>query len=224
MIILCSSVLVSAQISQPRNESLNELVYYVGTNTAKYNNTIGSPYIKEAFSPAKINQLPQIHLVRFNIAENTIEVKKADGTVMSLDKTYQYRIVLQDSTRKIYETRTYLDEKKKVKTTFFEKLHQETAYTLYARERIKYIPGRPEKSSYEPAVPAKFIALEPIYYSTKPSVENVALQMLPKKKKPFLALFKSRAKAVDKYIKKERLRLDKKADIIRILNFLYPPE
>ena len=47
--------------------------------------------------------------------------------------------------------------------------------------------------------------------------------MLPKKKKTFLARFKSRAKEVDKYIKKQRLRLDKKVDIIRILNFLYPP-
>ncbi len=225
--ILCILLLVltysHAQIAQPKNDSFNELVFFVGTNTSKYDKAEGSRYIANDFKSAKINNYAQTQLVRFNIIENLIEVKKADGTIMSLSKSYPYTITFLDGSNKVYETRAYVDDEGNQRNTFFEKIHTANSYSLFLRSRVKYIPGRPEKSSYEPAKPAKFVGLDPVYHVTDNSDSKNLLQ-IPTKKKQFLRLYKNKSKELDAFIKQNKLRLDTSKDLIAALDFYYEKE
>lgn len=210
-----------AQIVQPRNDSFNELVFFVGTNNPLYNGAEGSRYLNEEFVPARINDIKETQLVRFNVVENTIEIKESSGNVLSLSKSHKYVIKLLDGSNSHYETLAYKDEDGKTATTFFEKLHETKDFSLFLKERIKFIPAKPEKSSYEKAVPAKFIKGNKIFYVIGFPNNPNGMTALPGKRKSFLKLFRNKAKPIEKFIKANKLDIDQKESVIKILEYFF---
>jgi hypothetical protein len=101
---------IFAQIQQPRNDSFNELVFFVGTNNPEFEKAEGSRYLNADFVPARVNQIRETQLVRFNVVENAIEVKKGSEQIMTLSTSYKYTITLLDGSDKTYETLSFRDE------------------------------------------------------------------------------------------------------------------
>ena len=212
---------IEAQIQNPNNDSFNELVFFVGTNNPLYNNAEGSRYLGDEFIPAKINDIKETQLLRFNVVENTIEIRKNDGDVLNLSKKHRYVILLLDGSDRQYETLAYKNEKGETETTFFEKIHRNPNFTLYLKERIKYIPAKPERSSYEKAVPAKFIKANNSFYVIGLPSNLKGMTALPRKRKDFLGLFGTYSQTIEKMIKKEKLDIGRREDIVKILEFYF---
>ena len=220
-IILFVGTSAYAQIQQVNNGHFDELVFYVGTNTAEYDDEAeGSPYLNEKFIPARINGIEETQFVRFNAVENTIELKDEDK-VLTLSKSYDYVIQLLDSSEKRYETHSFINEDGTTGSSYFEKLHSSDKFALFLKERIIYTPSKKAKSSYEQDVPGKFKKGNTIFYVTDLGLTNDSLLEIPKKKKTLSSLFKGKSKSVEKFIKKEKLKMNKKEDIIAILNFFF---
>ncbi len=211
---------LTAQIQDVPNGSLQDLAFYIGRNNPKYANADGSRYLNDDFTPAQINVISETQFVRFNVVENAIEIKQNDGTIVSLSQNQVKVIRFKNGSGRIFEVHPFKDQNKKTKTTFFEKLHAGKNYSLFKKERIKFVPAIPEKSSYEPAVSAKFEKSKSILYSSGFSDENL-LQAIPLKRKLFLAIFKDKASEIQKYIKSEKLKLSELEDLKKILNFYF---
>ncbi|TAI48158.1 hypothetical protein [Flagellimonas allohymeniacidonis] len=224
-IVLVAAFLFSlvgfAQIANPNQDSFNELAFFVGINNSIYDDAKGSRYLNDEFLPAKINNLDKVYPVRFNVVENTIEVKNDDGTVMSLDKSMNYIVRLMDGSYKFYEDNTYITENGRKEKSFFEKIHRSENYELFLKERIKFIPKKPSKSSYEPEVPAKFQKQEDKYYVKQLDTESGDLIEIPQKKKAFLKKFKEGDGAFDSFVKKAKSKFNNKEDLVKVLDAYY---
>ncbi|MEP3211318.1 MAG: hypothetical protein ABJN95_19185 [Maribacter sp.] len=212
---------VSAQIQQVNNGSLNELVFYVGTNKPKYDaEAEGSPYLNEEFAPARINGIEETQFVRFNAVESTIELKDEDK-ILTLSNAYSYSIKLLNGSDQTYETHSFSNEDGTSGISFFEKLYVSKKFALYQKERIIYTAAKKAKSSYEQDLPAKFKRGRTLFYITDPKLKSTGLLEFPKKKKNLSNLFEKQTKPMEKYIKKEGLKMNSTEDIIKIMNFYY---
>lgn len=210
-----------SQINQQYNDSFNELAFFVETNNSVFDNAQGSRYLKEEFAPAKINDLEKVYPVRFNVVMNTIEVKRPDGTVLSLDKSTKHVVRLLDGSYKVYEDNFYIDDNGNKRRTFFEKIHKGDGYELFIKENIKFFPKKPSKSSYEPEVPAKFLKQKDKYYVKNLNSDSETLIKVPAKKKLFLKLFDENSDSFKSFYKKSKLKLDNKNDIIKIMDVYF---
>lgn len=220
-----TSFFASAQLQQVNNGSIDDLVFFVSTNTKIYDKEAkGSRYLNEEFIPARINTIKEVQLIRFNAVENTIELKDSKDKILILSKSYDYSIKLLDGSNKLYETHSYIDEDGAKAISFFEKIYTTEKYALYLKERIIYKPGKKATSSYEQDLPGKFKKGNTIFYVTDLNPKNTGLIAVSKKKKTLSVLFQKQAKTIDKFIKKEGLKMDKKEDIISILNFYFEKE
>ncbi len=220
-IILFAGTSAYAQIQQVNNGRLDELVFYVGTNTTEYDTEAeGSRYLNEEFTPARINNIEGTQFVRFNAVEGTIELKDNDK-ILTLSQSYVYVIKLLDGSDKTYETHSFTDEDGAITNSFFEKLYTSEKFALFLKERIIYIPAKKAKSSYEQDVPGKFKKGNTIFYVTDLSHQSDLLFEVPKKRKKLSSLFKKHIKPIEKFIKKEGLKTDGEEDIIKIINFYF---
>lgn len=211
---------VFAQIQQLNNGTLNELVFFVGTNNKKYDeDSEGSRYLNESFLPARINDIKETQLVRFNVVENAIEIKDSNGKVLTLSNSYEYSIKFLDGSKKVYETHAFLNENSTTSISFFEKIHATEKFALFLKERIIYIPGKKSTSSYEQDISGKFKKGRTLFYITDLASQSTALLEVPKKRKNLSRLFKKQTKTLEMHMKKKALKLDRKEDLIKIVNF-----
>ena len=211
---------LKAQVAQPNNPSLQTLSYFVDINNPKYLNAEGSRYLFDDFKLAKIQGYSGSHLIRFNVFDDEVELKKEANTIQSLSKQKLYQIEFLDGTG-IYETRSYIDGAGTVNYSFFKKVHGTNQFILFKKYRTIFEPAKPPRSGYEPETPAKFIKKESSYYLLDLQTEAEHLKELPKKKKNFTVIFGSRSKAITSFIKKERLKLNSEKDLITILEYSY---
>jgi len=219
--ILClSTIPLPAQVEEVSNETLDRLGDFVRFNNPKYDNTEGSPYLNEVFTPAKINDSRETKFIRFNVVENRIEVKVDESRALRLDYSAFYRIKLLDGSNKIYETHSYLNEKGNPENAFFELIHEDAKFRLFLKERIKYI-YKPDtkKTGYDEEKSAKFLKVRDVYYLENLVKPSNNIMAVPRKKKNLSILFNDHSKSIAKFIKDEKLGLDEKNDLIAIFNF-----
>ncbi len=209
------------QIVQNQNNSasLNDLSFFVNLNNTKYTDAEGSRYINDKFIPAKINQNSKLYPVRFDAVENIMEFKENDNEIKGISPTRDYRITLSDGSKRIYTSNTVISESGDLQRLFLEEVKTSQKYSLYRQERIKFFPGKPAKSSYEPEVPPVFKKLNDVFLVDYPGDDIDYLLIIPKNKKKAKTFFGEKSAEVLKYVKKEGLKLDSKADLIKIFDF-----
>ena len=194
-------------------------VYYDANQyKAKYNNPEGSPYLNDAFTAAQINDISETQFVRFNAYEGKVEAKVSSNQVVELDGADSYVITLKDGSGRVYETHSFVNSKGEVLYSFFEKLHTTDGYNLYLKEQIKYQKEvKPE--AYKDAQPASFKKDNSTFYVNDLWRGSEDLVRLPDRTKSFTELFPNQAKSLKNFIKQEKLKLDEREDLIRILDY-----
>ena len=189
--------------------------------TSTFNKVIGSPYLNEEFLPARVNKSKTTYFIRFNAAENSVEFKGENNVNMTLPKSDAYEIKLLDGSNREYETRSYEDKDTEMSTTFFEKLYSNNDFGIYLKEKINFTPVKLAKHSFEAHKPGKFTKAEETFYVTGINSEPGKLTEIPKKEKLFVALFDESSPRIKQFIKKEKLEIDKKEDLIRVMKFYH---
>jgi len=206
------------QIQDVPNGSLQDLAFYIGSNNPKYANAEGSRYLNDNFIAAKINKISETQWIRFNVVENTVEMKAENDEVRTLSLNQIQKIQLLNGSDIVFEIHHYRDEHGTIQSSFFESISSGKNYTLYRKERIKFVPSIPEKSSYEPAVPARFVKIKTKLYVSG-FLEEGHLEEIPTKKKAFLKLFGANATSIQKFIKAEKLQWQNSEALVLILNY-----
>ena len=223
--ILClASMSIFSQLQNKVSQNGAQTELYFNNpvkTTSTFSKVIGSPYLNEKFLPASVNKLEMTYFVRFNAVENNIEFRGENDVIMTLSKSNTYEIELLDGSNKEYETHSYKDEDKGVSTTFFEKIYVHNDFVIYLKENIYFTPVRLAKHSFEAHRPGKFTKAKETFYATDITSESKKLTELPKREKQFAALFGEHAARIKQFIKKEKLEIDIKEDLIRIMKFYH---
>ena len=212
--VLCSC---SIHAQQLRND-LGDVYYEPNFYMTKYDGPEGSPYLNETFTPAKIKGIEKTQLVRFDAVEGNVEVMISEQQVLVLNNTKKYSISLADGSDKVYETREFVNNKGDVNTSFFELLESTTNYKLYLKEEKKFFE-KVQAQGYAAEKPARFEKIRDTYYVTDFKNGSEKLIPLPSKMKAFLAFFGDQGASVKKFIKDEKLKVDKTEDLVRILDY-----
>ncbi len=59
-----------ARVTTLQNGANTELYFTRAVKAPTYNEVIGTPYLNEDFVPARVNEIPITHFIRFNVFDN----------------------------------------------------------------------------------------------------------------------------------------------------------
>lgn len=176
----------------------------------------GSPFISENFLPAKINNSKESYAVRYNAAQDEMQIKGENSETLLLDKNKEYIVKLSDGSNKLYQTVSYADGTRGYAISIWTDANKNG---LFIKEKIKFSPEKAPKSSYDQGSPAKYSRVKDAFYMR--NGENSALSQLSSNKKKFYAAFKGKEKEVQGFVKKEKLKINKKEDLMKIMLFYF---
>ena len=163
-------------------------------------------FLSEGYKKAKLNELKDEFLFRYNIFADEMEFIK-DGKIYFLSKTKNQTITFLDLNRtfKVIE----LDGKLQ-----YLEINYNGKVALYTKQSVIYKEGKVATTQFETSKKSKFIKKKDEHYIT---IDNSEIIKLPKGKKDFYALFGEKSNAIKKYAKNEKISRKKVTDIIQIL-------
>lgn len=167
---------------------------------------LGSPYLDEKFTVARIGENPDQILMRYNTYHDNIEFIK-DGTIMVLPKIEQYNSV------KFLLTDLKIDL---FNDTYYINLYTGKNLILYKKVKTKFQKFVKAANGYVDDKPAKFVNVDEEFYLLK---ENKLVEF-PKNKKNILALFPTKTEYLNKYFKENALKLKTEEDLIEVTQIL----
>ncbi|MFD2567207.1 hypothetical protein [Pseudotenacibaculum haliotis] len=170
-----------------------------------------SPYINDTFMPAKVNNFKQIATARYDAYKDLFVVKINESKSLYLEKRLGNRVTFI-ATKEMYQV--FYDEEEKARFFKIEKMTPH--FSLLIKQEIVLRGGEKPRSSYD-----KYVA--PFFKRTKDklylSLDNRLAVKAPTSKKKFFKLFKDEAGAIKSFVKKNKLNIKEKSDILRILNY-----
>ncbi|MGB5238340.1 MAG: hypothetical protein WBN59_11970 [Flavobacteriaceae bacterium] len=217
LILIFTGFIIDGSFAQELRTQFGDVYYDVNMHRGQYNGTLGSPYLNEVFVPCKINEIPETQLARFNAYNGTVEVKISKTKVVLLGDAVTYIIRLNDGSGKTYYTGNYYDSKGELKNSFFELIHESDAFDLYLKEKIKYNKAV-KAEGYKDAEPPSFKKADGSYFITDLWEKTPRLVLLPKRTSAFMELFPGQAKALKKFSREQKLKLDNAEDLVQIIN------
>ena len=196
-------------VFQPTNSYITE-----------YNSPEGTPYLNKNFTPAKINAITETKFVRFNGYTGQIEVKADGSRVIVLDEAQAFVIKLLDGSDMVYETHEYVNEREQFKTSFFQLAHETDKFKLFVKEKIIFQKEQ-KAEAYKERVPPKFKDAKPDFYIEKKDENTTYLSWVPKKVNSFLKTFPDKGQDAKKFIKGNKLKLDRTEDLVKLFEFYF---
>jgi len=176
----------------------------------KYDEIIGSPYFDKQFHDATVAKDYEKTSVRYNCYLDEIEFEK-DGKPLVLPKEEKFsRIIFLSANSTI----TLLDTKDNLAGYFFELTSGN--FSLYKKNKTKFIDTVPAMHSYATDRPAVFKALNPVYYI---KTENGFIKN-PKNKKEIIEQIPDKKEALNTFFKENKIKFDKEEDLKKLVTFL----
>ena len=221
LVLIVGSALFAIPI-YAQNNSVNTTSRRINTefispeNRDKPERAEGSPYITEEFVPAKVNGSDKLFAIRYNGSKDLMEVKGDDDKTLLINKYKDYVIKLTDGSNKVYQTVSYENGTRGFALSVWI---DEGKNGLFIRESVKYSPEKIAQSSYDRDQPPKFSRQKDAFYMRIGEKGN--LVQLPSNKKKFYAAFGNKQKEIQAFVKKEKLKISKKEDLIKIMLFYF---
>jgi hypothetical protein len=220
ILILSLSVSCFAVFGQEQRNYFGDMYFVPGKYKTIYNSPEGSPYLNEEFVPAKINNITDTQLVRFDAVLGNVEVMITGSKVVALDNSKLYIISLVDRSNKVYKTLEYVDLDGIENTSFFELLDSTLNYKLYLKENKKFVK-KVKAQGYAEEIPAQFKKVKSEFYVTDFKSQSDQLLYIPQKLKPFTEFFQEDSKSIKNFIKENKLNIGDANDLVKIFKFHY---
>jgi len=218
--ILSSSSLLSAQDSGGSNQALLESTsnFYM-TYNIKDTKAVGSPYLNKAFLPAHISAMPdKVFKVRYNAYDDEIEIEIDEGNIQNFNKNIKGVVVTMLNDDLKFTSISYVDDINGLTRGYLTPLTENNKKVkLFSRKAIKLIEAKPAVTSYDKDKPAEFKVIGDTPYI---SVNDAYARELPKNKKDIAKLFPENSKDVLNFIKKNKIKTSREADLIKLINYL----
>ena len=136
---------------------------------------------------------------------------KQDEEIRGLDAGENVQAVVIDGVRMI----SRVIPEHGMKPCWVEELEAGPHVVLCKYHTSKYTPATPPQSSYDNGTKAMFSNRGYLYVS----IHGAVMQQLPEKAAAFLALFPDNTEAMQTFLSKNKIKLNKEADVIRAIAY-----
>lgn len=181
-----------------------------GKDKIKYSDIQGIPYYNAKFIDAKVGESSGTIPMRYNTFLDTVEVSEK-GNVYELPKEEPSPTFTFGPTK---EKLVYVNTHDMYAGHFFELT--EGKYRILKKVVTKYIPATPAPNPMIAGTSAQFSLQKPIYFI---QVESRFVK-IPKSAKELAADFPEKAKEIKDFVDKNKIKLNKEEDLIKLGNFL----
>ncbi len=209
--------------AQGGNPMLNLVMMELRVNNQKsgVNEILGSPYLTEDFIKSKVyfgDEFVGDFFVRYNALNSEIEIKKSN-----LAEENPKRLLANQDLRVKYGKRellftTYINRKDETKNGYLSIIAKGDKYTLYHRLAVKYSEGKAAANSMVNDIPSRYAHFVEYYYM-KDGIDRID-QLLQKKGALLKILDKDLKDDVSRFLKEEKIDLDKEEDLIRTFDYI----
>jgi hypothetical protein len=176
-------------------------------------NIQGSQYINKDFLPSSFSCLSEkTPPIRYNVFKDEMEfildnklyyAKKVDSCVIAVgNNSYRYF----DS---------YDKENKSGYMMILNKMNN-AKYTLYKKEKIKFVPEYIPNSTYGKEKPASYVIDKSKYYILMPD----GMAELPMKKSELLKLFPNHKESIESFINDKKTSFSQESKLIELIDFI----
>ncbi|QHI37897.1 hypothetical protein IMCC3317_32800 [Kordia antarctica] len=181
-------------------------------------NVEGTPYYDEEFNSANISPMNKVYLVRYNAALDDMEVIQSSDTLI-MNKNNRNYVIKQNKGSITYKILECAENKKDEKLGYYVALTEGTNVALYRKDRKKFVEVK--KAAYGGnlnASSAKFKKQKSEFYIELNKSGN-AIEF-PRKKKDVIKMFPGKEDLVEKYIKKNKIKVTKEEDLKKLISYV----
>ncbi|TXE18013.1 hypothetical protein ES692_07125 [Psychroserpens burtonensis] len=192
---------------------------FIVTMDDKDKKAIGSPYLYENFTKGKISARPtEIYDIRYNVFTDEIEIKVSDGKIQNFNKSISNVIITFLIDDLNFTTLNYINSDDGLQRGYFVSFTETNQNVkLFSKKEVKYYEAKPAVSSYDKDKPAEFKNIDDTYYV---SIGGAYARELPTKKKDLAKLFPESSDEILNFIKKNKIKTSREADLINLINYI----
>ncbi len=201
----------SQRINQVAENFINDSQNFVTNNTTrgvKDVNVTGSRFITD-FQFGKVIGYNQNYLMRYDAFNDQMEVKNNEDQIVIINKKTINEVTFNDGSK--YKIYNYTTEGSS-KTGYLKVLYAGKNSSLLKKDVIKYVPEKKAESSYDSDVPAAYKKGSAIYFIAD---HNGDIRSFTKKKE-LLKLFPAKKKAIDKFMKANRVKFSDETSLAKL--------
>ena len=177
----------------------------------------GSQYLNEDYKLAEVSGVTKKLLVRYNAMTDVIEVQEEEGMKgFLLTKQSPYNTITITSNSNKIKLLNYKNKEGEVYGYLLE-LYNKNNVILYRRDKIILQKALAARTTYQEAVPQKFVKIDDEYYL---SLKNDVATAAPKNKKEIQNLFPMKKEEIVDYLKDNKYSLKNEKSIIEMVKFI----
>lgn len=211
--IALTSVIATAQVQQTPVHSGGGQIYLM---KEKSQAATGSMYVTEKALPARVSNNDKTVLARYNAYADNIEISDPIAGTTSVLPQQKDVTVTFNNTGDSYSLQQYKTKDEELKTGYLSVISDKENVKIFKREKIFLQPEVFPASSYQSYKPANYKKLDDEYYV---KIKDQDAQYFSGKK-DLAKLFPAKTKEVLDFIKKNKLDLEKPADLEKLGDFL----
>ncbi len=207
-----------AQVDNAAIRMYNKLDELSRNKKENYKSSVeGTPYLNPNFAPAKVNDVAQISMMRYEANADQFEFINEKRDTLVLNKEDRFNTVLFTLSNLKYKFVHYKNKKGEEVDGYLILLAEKNDFTLYKKQTINFIKEKFATSSYDMDQPAKFERGEEVFYFKE---KDQPILEFPRSKKGLVKLFPQRKAELEAFIKDNKIDFDKESDLVKISYFL----
>ncbi|MBB4806873.1 hypothetical protein HNP38_002169 [Chryseobacterium defluvii] len=175
-------------------------------------------YRYEDFTIARISNIKDPKLIRYNLVNDEVEVKMKDN-VYAVDKNDMYNEFLIEKTGERIRFLPYIDKNGTETKGYLFEVYSDKDFTLYKKIYSKFIEPKELKSGFETQKPFGFINQEPLYFFASTYTDKI--NYLPEKKNKLASLFPEKDEKIRKIIRESKVSFSDQRSIINLLKEIH---
>jgi hypothetical protein len=176
----------------------------------------GSQYLNQDYKLAEVSGVTKKLLVRYNAMTDAIEVQDEGMKGFLLTKQSPYNTITIISNPNKIKLINYKNKEGEV-YGYLSELHNKNNVILYRRDKIILQKALEARTTYQEAVPQKFVKIDEEYYL---SLKNDMAIAVPKNKKELQNLFPMKKEEIAVYLKDNKFSLKDEKSIIEMVKFI----
>ena len=176
-------------------------------------NIQGSQYINKDFLPSSFSCLSEkTPPIRYNVFKDEMEFI-LDSKLYYAKKVDSCIIVVGNNSYRYFDS--YDKENKSGYMMILNKMNN-PKYTLYKKEKVKFVPEYIPNSTYGKEKPASYVIDKSKYYILMPD----GMAELPMKKSELLKLFPNYKESIESFINDKKTSFSQESKLIELIDFI----
>lgn len=178
----------------------------------------GSKYLVDKFMPAVVSTMPdKLFNIKYNVFSGEMEVQSSNNKAYALNKYRKDIVITFINSKTTYQLFDYINSDDMMQLGYFLVLNRGENKIL-KKEKIIFLEEKPSKTGYDEHRPPQYKRLDDKYY-LKIAGNSNAIE-LPKNKKKFAALFPDKKSDILDFIKSEKIKFSKDADLKKLVTHI----